>query len=535
MNMKNTMRKSPEGIRKVGLFLMFLCLTCLKINAQEPLFDVLIKNAMVFDGSGGDSVPYDVGIKGDRIAFVGKPDPKFEAQQIIDGKGLYLSPGFIDPHTHYLSELDHNAKEHRALLRALMQGVTTVFVGNDGTSPLPIKKTLKGWEKNGIGPNAALFIGHNSIRKKVIGTRNIKASLSQMNAMKGWVKRSMRAGAFGISTGLFYNPGNFASTEEVVELSKVAARYGGIYDTHQRDEGSQNIGVVHSTKEVLDIAEKAHIPVHFSHIKVAGPNAWGKSNEIIALIEEAQEKGLKVTANQYPYIASKTALSSALIPAWVRDGGVSAMRKRLENIELRDRILKGIHEGIQARTADPSKLILASDEEEFLNGKSLAELAEIWSISAEEVVVRACAESAPSVYSFMMKAEDVENFMVQPWVMTGSDGGGGHPRGFGTFARVIREYALNRKLLSVSKAIHRSTHLTAKTLQVKDRGLIKEGYFADLLLFNPREIQDNATYDNGQVLASGVLFVIVNGTVVIQDGEWQEELTGRALRLNSMK
>lgn len=526
------MKKIIESWMKSCFLLASMCLINLELSAQEPNYDVLIKNALVFDGTGGDSVLNDVGIVGERIVFVGAPDSTLSARCIIDGTGLYLSPGFIDPHTHYLSELDNDSKERRAVLRALMQGVTTVFIGNDGSSPLPIGRTLERWEKSGIGPNGALFVGHNSIRRKVIGTNNIQASSVQMEDMKEWVERSMREGAFGISTGLFYNPGNFANTEEVIGLSKVAARFGGIYDTHQRDEGSQNIGVINSTKEVLNVAEKANIPVHFSHIKVAGPNVWGKSSEIIKMIEEAQCKGLKVTANQYPYVASRTGLSSALVPAWVRDGGVPAMRKRFNRKELRDSVLKGIHESIQARAADPSRLVLASDKDEFLNGESLADLAEIWDLSAEEVVMRVCAESSPSVHSFMMTEEDIENFMVQPWVMTGSDGGAGHPRAFGTFARIIREYALNRKVLSVTEAIYKSSHLTAKTLQVKERGLIQEGYFADLVLFDPKTIQDNSTYEDGEVFASGISHVIVNGTVVIKDGKWQKKLTGKALRLN---
>lgn len=516
------------------------CLLCVVVlnplfgNSQSNKFDVLIRHAYVFNGKGGDSVKVDVGIIGDRIAFVGTLDQSVDANRIIDGSGLYLAPGFIDPHTHYFSLLSDPDQKVRAVHRALAQGVTTVFEGNDGGGPLQTDEVLSAWQSNGIGPNAALFAGHNTIRRKVLGSDHVQPDHAQLEEMKQWVAQAMQEGAFGLSTGLFYNPGNFSKTEEVIELAKVAADYGGIYDTHQRDEGSQNIGVFNSSKEVLEIAEKANIPVHFSHIKVAGPQSWGKSSQLIEMIEEAQARGLNVTANQYPYIASRTGLQSALIPAWVLDGGLVAMRSRLRQPELRDTIIKGIHQSIQARTADPSKLVLASSNTEW-NGKSLADLAEAWDLSAEEVVIKVCLEGAPSVHSFMMLEEDIENFMIQPWVMTGSDGGSGHPRAFGTFARLLEEYVFKRQVMSVSEAIYKSTYLTAQTLQVKDRGLIQEGYYADIVLFDPHKIQAVSNYLDGEQLAGGVPYVLVNGKLAIDQGELQDGLYGKALRLNKSR
>src|SRR5690554_3409711 len=390
------------------LFGLFLASVLYPISgfAQQPKeFDLLIQGAVLFDGSGGDSIRADVGVIGDRIAYVGKLEEPVHAKKVIDGTGLFLAPGFIDPHTHYARQLNHSNPTARAVLRALVQGVTTVFEGNDGSGPLPVGGTLEKWEEQGIGPNAALFVGHNSIRRKVLGSGNVQPSVKELEEMKAMVEQAMQEGAFGLSTGLFYNPGNFAKTEEVIELAKVAAAYGGIYDTHQRDEGSQNIGVIQSSQEVLEIAEKAGIPVHYSHLKVAGPAVWGKSSEIIRMVEEAHARGLKVTANQYPYIASQTGLHSALVPAWVLDGGVAAMRRRFRQTELRDSIIKGIHASIQARTADPSKLILSSRNDKELNGKSLADLAAQWGISAEEAVIKVCLTATPSVHSFMMLEE----------------------------------------------------------------------------------------------------------------------------------
>lgn len=518
---------------------MAVCLLSLSVWAQSNNdtaekdldFDILIKGAYVFDGKGKDSILSDVGIRGERIAFIGKTSDLHTAETFIDGAGLYLAPGFIDPHTHYSRQLRHKDEEERALLRALMQGVTTVFVGNDGSSPWPVGTTLENWERKGIGPNAALFIGHNTIRSKILGTRDVQPSSKELNTMEDLVDRAMKEGAFGISTGLFYTPGNYADIDEVIALSKVAASYGGIYDTHQRDEGSQNIGVVASTEEVLKIAEESGIPAHISHIKVAGPKAWGKSRVIIDMIEDARDRGVKITANQYPYEASRTGLSSALIPPWVRDGGVKVMRERLQQKELRDTILKGIAKSIEARTADPSKLVLASKDERW-NGKSLLDLSRQWNIPVEEAVIKVCMESLPSVHSFMMKEQDIANFMTRPWVMTGSDGGSGHPRAFGSFVRKIRKYALEDKVLSVSQAIYKSSYLTAKTLQIKDRGAVEEGYYADIVLFDPDTITDNGTYEDGEVLASGVSHVIVNGKLVIKNGRWQEILPGKSLKLN---
>lgn len=518
------------------LFGLFLASVLYPISgfAQQPKeFDLLIQGAVLFDGSGGDSIRADVGVIGDRIAYVGKLEEPVQAKKVIDGTGLFLAPGFIDPHTHYASQLNHSNPTARAVLRALAQGVTTVFEGNDGSGPLPVGGTLEKWEEQGIGPNAALFVGHNSIRRKVLGSGNVQPSVKELEEMKAMVEQAMQEGAFGLSTGLFYNPGNFAKTEEVIELAKVAAAYGGIYDTHQRDEGSQNIGVLSSSREVIEIAEKANIPVHFSHIKVAGPAVWGKSADIIQMVEEAHARGLNVTANQYPYVASQTGLHSALVPAWVLDGGVSEMRKRFRQPELQDSIIKGIHASIQARTADPSRLVLSSSDPE-LNGQSLQDLAEKWNITPEEAVIKVCLTSTPSLHSFMMTEEDIENFMRQPWVMTGSDGGGGHPRAFGSFARVVREYALTRGVISLSQAIHRSSALTAQTLQVKDRGWVRPGYYADLILFNPETYKAESTYEDGEQLATGMEYVIVNGQVVIEEGKYRDGLPGRALRLNQL-
>ncbi len=505
---------------------------------NNSTFDILIQNACVFDGTGQDSMFVDVGVRGDRIVFVGKSTPSYHADRVIDGEGLYLSPGLIDPHSHYNRYLSDEDPYERALMRCLSQGVTTVFMGNDGAGPWPIGKTLSEWEKLGVGVNAGLFVPHGTVRTKVIGFRNIGVSSDQLEKMKTLVEEGMKEGGFGLSTGLFYTPGAFANTEEVIELAKIAAAYGGIYDTHQRDEGDQNIdvGIVNSVKEVLEIGEKANIPVHISHIKATGTSVWGKSNEIIRMIEEARQKGMEVSASQYPYLAARANLRSWLLPVWVREGGYEAMRKRLEDPQLKDSVLHGIRQLIERQTGTADRLHLSTTTHEFLNGKTLTEVAQAWNVPVEEAVLRiALSEKSRMtilVHSFSMSEEDMINFMVQPWVMTGSDGDRGHPRAFGTFARVLRKYALDERLFSMAHAIHRSSGLTASTLNIKDRGLIKEGYYADLMLFDPNKIQDNANFDQGEQLASGVYYVLVNGKLTIDKGKYTGVLAGKPLKLN---
>ncbi len=522
--------------------LKIITVTCLTVMmfvvntvAQVAKYDVVIKNAMLVDGSGATPKKADVAIIKDRIALVGQLKGKYTAKEVVDGTNLYLSPGLIDPHTHYYSYLASKDAVSRALPRAVMQGVSTVFAGNDGSGPLPIKATQEKLEKLGIGTNIAFFVGHNTVRQKVLGEADVQPTAQQLQQMEDLVEQAMKDGAFGISTGLFYTPGNYAKTEEVIALSKVAAKYGGVYDTHQRDEGSQSIGVVASTKEVLNIGYKAKIPVHFSHIKIAGPPAWSKRDSVIYLIEKAQKEGVKVTANQYPYTASQTSLIAAVIPAWARDGGTKSLRERYLDPILKDSIVKGIDAMIAARSGDPFKLIVSAKANKEINGKSIGELAKIWNLSQAETVIKITSKEAPSVHSFTMREEDIEAFMKKPWVMLGSDGGGAHPRSHGSFAKFISEYALNKKVVSLNEAIYKSSYLAAKTLNIKDRGLIKEGFFADLFLFDAKKYKDLATYDNGEVFATGVKHMWINGQQVIKDEQLTNKLSGKALRLLTSK
>lgn len=508
------------------LILLFLVVGCNSIEV-----DFLIEDAMVFDGTMKEPKQTDIGILGDRIVFIGNADKaKLKGKRIIDANGLYLAPGFIDPHTHALSDLNDSAS--RSLQAWLWQGVTTVMEGNDGSSPFPIGKQLEGWEKAGIGINAGLFVGHGTIREKVIGLEDRTADADEILAMQALVQQAMDEGAFGISTGLFYSPGSYADIEEIISLSETVASNGGIYDTHQRDEGSYGVGLLASVQEVIEIGKRAKIPVHISHIKALGREVWGFSSKVVDLVNEARLEGVEITANQYPYLASKTSLKAAVVPRWAEDGGLEAMMERLNDPALESRMNEEIKKNIYIR-GGAGALVFAITDNEEIRGKSLEEVAELLGQSEVEAV-RTILNQDPKimVVSFNMQEDDLRNFMQQEWVMTGSDGGIGHPRKYGTFPKKMREYCFEKNYLTLGEMIHRSSLLTANTLNIERRGMIKEGYFADIILFNPEQIDDPASFENPAQYGKGMVYVFVNGQLAIDEGKYTNVLAGRALRLN---
>lgn len=512
------------------LSVFIVCLLCRYSQAQIPRkVDILIKGAYVFDGNLADSVKTDVGITADRISYIGNSkEDKVKSDRVIKAKGLYLAPGFIDPHTHFAEVL--SAEETRANLPCLAQGVTTIFANNDGGGTLEIGKKLDEWNQHGIGTNAALFIGHGSVRNKILGSKNVRPDAEQLEEMKEIVSRAMREGAIGLSTGLFYSPGSFASLDEVVALAKVASSHGGVYDTHLRDEGSYGVGLINAVKEALVIGERSGIPVHISHIKALGADVWNKSTEVIKLVEDARQKGLQVTANQYPYLASYTSLSAAVVPRWAEAGGKPAFLERLNDPRTADSIRTGILENIQRRGGARS-LVLSIPDNSLLHLKDISEIAKSWKLSHPETVLKILGENDKvSVISYNMTENDLLNFMKQPWVMTGSDGGApAHPRTNGSFPKKIREFVLEKKLISMAFAIHTSSGLTAKTFNIKDRGFIKEGFFADIILFDPLKVKDHASFEHPELLSTGMRYVFVNGKLAIRKGKFTGVFAGRAL------
>jgi len=526
------MKKTPG---KIGIALILLALaggvsTLVEPGraAQNQRLDILIRGGRVIDGLGGDPVVTDVGISGDRIVFIGDAArDKRQAGRVIEAKGLVVAPGFIDPHTHAAEDL--GTMSGHSNQNFLFQGVTTVVTGNDGSSPLPIGATLKRWQDQGIGTNAVLYIGHGSVRQRVMGMSDAAPTAEQLDKMKSLVREAMREGAFGMSTGLYYAPGSYAKTAEVIELAKVVAAQGGVYDTHMRDESTYNIGVLDSIRETIEIGRQARLPVHISHIKMLGVDVWGKSDEAIRLIEEARREGIAVTANQYPYTASGTSLTAALVPRWAEVGGTAELFKRIDDPAVRLRLITEMEVNLKRRGGAESLLITRARNQDLV-GKRLNEIARARSKSAVETALEIIREGGAGVASFNMSEKDIENFMKQPWVMTGSDGSSGHPRKYGTYPRKISDYVLKRRVISLPRMIEASSNQVATELRIPERGRIAIGWFADIIAFDEKTIAEQATYEQPEVLSTGMRYVLVNGKLAIQDGQFTGVLMGRALK-----
>ena len=511
---------------KLSLTLMLAATTLLApqslLIAQN--LDLIIRGGSLIDGSGSPAKKADIGIAGDRIVFIGSSAGR-KAKREIDATGLVVTPGFIDPHTHTAGDLSDPKRGRNDAY--LMQGVSTVATGNDGNSPKEIGATLAKWTRQGIGTNAALFIGQGTVRGEVMGMSDAKPTADQLNRMKALVGTAMNEGAIGISTGLYYAPGSYSSTEEVIELSKIAAQHGGIYDTHMRDESSYTIGLLGSVRETIRIGQEAHIPVMISHIKALGADVWGKSSDVIALIDNARKAGVNVTASQYPYTASGTSVTAALVPRWAEADG--ALLKNLSDSSLHPRLVSEMNQNL-VRRGGADSLLMTSSRDKTIVGKTLAAIAHERNESPVDAAIEIVKAGGSDVASFNMKENDIETFMRQPWVMTCSDGSEGHPRKYGTYPRKLREYVYEKHVIPLEFAIRSSTSLPAETLGLKDRGLLKAGYFADVLVFDPKVINERATYQSPQVLATGVRYLTVNGRLAIDNGALTQTLAGRSLK-----
>ncbi len=489
--------------------------------------DTLIRGGSVIDGSGSPATKADIGITGDRITFLGDSvAANLQADRVIDAAGLIVAPGFIDPHTHADEELF--SPQRNANLPFLTQGVTTVFIGSDGRSKIPLGKSLQQLDTQKIGTNVASFVGHGAVRSAVMGMSDAAPTAEQLEKMKALVRQGMDDGAIGLSTGLYYAPGSYSKTEEVIELAKVAAERGGVYDTHQRDESSYTIGLLGSIQEVLRIGREARIPVHISHIKALGADVWGQSTQAIEMINRARAEGINATANQYPYVASGTGLGASLLPRWAEAGGRQEFLKRIDDPTIRPKLMAEMEQNLKRRGGANSLLLHSSDR--TLNNKRLDEIAKARGKSPVETALDILKVTNPGATSFNMIEPDIENFMKQPWVMTGSDGSGGHPRKWGTYPRKIREYVMNRKVISLERMIQSSSLQVAETFHLKNRGKLAAGYFADVIVFDPKTITDRSTYERPELQAEGLRFILVNGKLALEDGKHTGALAGRTLR-----
>jgi N-acyl-D-amino-acid deacylase len=506
---------------------------------QDGQADVLIRGGTIYDGSTAKPFTGDVAITGDRIVYVG-PKATMTAKRVIDAHGMIVSPGLIDAHTHSDHFLDSPDKAQRADPAWTMQGVSTVFLGIDGNGTPDLKAKFAGYSEQGIGPNVVSYVGFGAIRHAVIGDAARAPTPDELARERALVVKGMCEGAIGLSAGLFYAPQSFAKTDEVIALAKEAGMRGGIYDTHQRDESSYSIGLIASTKEVLQIGREGHIPVHFSHIKALGHDVWGKSGEVIKLIDDARAAGQNVTANHYPWLASHTGLDAALVPRWASDGGAPAMLKRFDDPALLAKIKTEMAQNLDRRGGAQTILLTSGDAMGGVakeapdmpwTGKYLSDIAKEWKGDALDAAIRILRESKgkASIVSFNISEPDLENFMKQPWTVTSSDGGPGHPREYATFPTKYAVYVKQKHVIDTGFFIRHSSGLTADIFKLDRRGYLRPGYFADVLVFDPDRYVPKADYVHPAVLSEGVQELFINGVAAVDDGKPTGATAGRPL------
>jgi N-acyl-D-amino-acid deacylase len=508
--------------------------------ADADGLDVLIVNGEVVDGTGAPGIEKAIGVRGGKIAFVGDA-AGVTATRVVDAAGLIVAPGFIDPHTHALEDLLSDDEAERNNDRWLAQGVTTVFVGNDGRGTPDVADLRKRVSDKRIGTNVAFFVGHGAVRLAVMGNANREPTLDELGRMKALVSAGMKEGALGLSTGLFYTPGSYSKTSEVIALARIAAQHGGVYESHLRDEGSYGVGLVASVEEAITIGREARLPIHIAHIKALGADVWGKSEAVVHLIETAQRSGLAITADQYPFLASGTTLRSSLLPREILEGDEAAIRARLSDPRDAGKLDEIVAANLQRRGGADTLMFTGLDRVSGdqrwskWQGATLADAAMQEDKTPLKLALRLMREGNPRVISFNMDAADLERFMVQDWVMTGSDGGEGHPRGAATFALKYASYVRDKKLMTLPAFVHRSAGLTAETFNLPDRGFLKQGYVADIVVFDPAQYAPRANFQNPYALAVGVVYLLVNGQLVLDRGKMKSLLAGKALTSGAIK
>jgi dihydroorotase/N-acyl-D-amino-acid deacylase len=502
-------------------------------QAPAPPFDVVIAGGRLVDGTGAPWFLADVGIRGDRIAAIGQL-ANAPAAARIDARGFVVAPGFIDPHVHARERLFDlpNAEGY------LLQGLTTVVDGNDGSSPLPVAAWFDKVAAAGVSPNVALFVGHGTVREAVMGTANRKATPAELAKMRELVAEAMRQGALGLSTGLAYVPGTYAPTDEIVALAETAREHGGIYISHMRDEGG---GVLDSVRETIAIGERAKIPVQISHHKVGGRQQFGQSVQSLSLIAAARQRGVDVTFDQYPYTASHTGLS-LIFPRWALAD--DKLNERLASAGQRKEIKTGMLAFIDERFGDdPSRIQLARcGHDPSLAGKTIADLLKaagqpLTQSATADMVIELQLKGGCSAIFHSYDEPDVERFLQSPFGMIGSDGsltrpgdGSPHPRAYGTYPRVLGRYVRERKILTLEDAVRKMTSFPAARLGLADRGVIRAGLAADITVFDPAAIADLSTYSDPHHYSVGVRHVLVNGLVTVKDGAHTGVRAGRVLR-----
>ncbi|HWE99908.1 MAG TPA: amidohydrolase family protein [Caulobacteraceae bacterium] len=545
-----------------------LAIGAARVPDPEPAYDVLIVNGLVYDGAGGAPYRGEVAIRGDRIAFTGVHAPERTAARTLDAHGLAIAPGFVNMLAHPEASLMADGRA----LSDLTQGVTLEVMGEDSMAPITDKvATLEAarqgdirfpvdWrnldqyfhrmEAHGIGPNIATFVGAGTVRTDVLGEGDVQPTPAQLDEMRGLVRQAMQDGALGLTTALIYSPNEYARTPELIALAKESADCGGIYIAHMRSEGDR---LLEAVDEEVQIARASGAPAEIYHLKESGQSNWDKLDPLIAKVEAARASGTRITADMYTYTAGATGLDAAM-PPWVQDGGLEAWIARLKDPAIRARVIAEMRsrpkdwENLYWHAGPERTLLLAfkTDRLKPLTGKTLAEAAKLRGESPEDTAIDLVIEDGTriEVAYFLMSEDNVRRQMALPWVGFGSDEAApapegvflkanNHPRAYGNFARIFAKYVREDHALSVQEAVRKLTTLPADNLSLPDRGRLKAGAFADVVVFDPATFQDHATYDKPHQLSTGVQDVIVNGRFALADGKPTGALPGRAVRSRS--
>jgi len=518
---------------KIILYFLFLVSFCSDSFSQFNC-DILIRHGKIIDGTGNNWFYGDVAVRGSRIVFIGRNAP-FKAEKVIDAKGMIVSPGFIDVHTHIEGDEIDNPYANNFIA----DGVTTVITGNCGLSNTDIGKYFSFLDSLHLSINVATLIGHNDVRRAVMGEVNRAPTSDELERMKGIVGRAMKDGAVGMSTGLIYIPGTYSKTDEIVSLAKVVAAYNGVYTTHMRDEGDS---VVEAIDEALAICKEANLPVEISHFKLSGQQNWGRSIQTLGIVKEAREHGMDVTIDQYPYTASSSSLN-ILLPDWVLADGRDSVVARLSRKEVRKQVEAYMTKKLKNRKLSHLGYAMVANykTDTTLNGKSIEAINLIWkrkhdAVHEFQTVMDMVSKGGASMIYHGMSELDVQNIMKYPFNMFASDAGirvfnegVPHPRGYGTNARVLGKYVRREKIISLEEAIRRMTSLPAQKFQLKSRGLLKEGYAADIVIFDPAKVKDMSVYERPHQYSVGFAYVLVNGKVTFDHEVHTGERNGEVL------
>ncbi len=515
--------------------LILLSAWCTSITAFSQHFDVLIKNGKIVDGTGNSWYYGDVGIWNGRIYAMGRLEDA-KAVKVIDAKGLFVAPGFIDVHAH----IEGDEWEVPTADNFIYDGVTSLVTGNCGGSNVDIPSYFHRLDSIGMSVNVASLIGHNTVRRTVMGDAQRDPTAEEQQEMEMLVEQAMKAGAVGLSTGLIYVPGTYSKTPEVIGLGKAASKYGGVYASHIRNEGDR---VTEAIEEAVNIGRQAEMPVEISHFKVTYKTNWGRSVNTVAQVEAARREGIDVTIDQYPYIASSTTLDTT-VPEWAFSGGRDSLYIRLDDPSIRTQIKKEMLESLKRKQLkDYSYAVIARyGPDDSYNGKSISDVNKLRGKKSKaeeeaETILELIKSGRVQMVYFSMNEEDVERIMKYPFAMTASDAGivefgknMPHPRAYGTNARVLGRYVRERKVMTLEEAIRKMTSLPAQKFKFKDRGLLREGFAADVVVFDEAEVIDMATFENPHAYSKGFKYVIVNGQVVIDDGKHTGARSGVVLK-----